>query len=346
MKLCFGTFAAVLKWGSTLTTKELVGKLAKIIDSRSRYIDNNSAIHKLMNCDIDFVDASYEKDRKMKADVVSSFEKDVILYLHADKLERIVLALCDIIHKDKAIDVNHKTPFKEFFGVDKRALLKQNEYILSDFLASALLFTIREVDNKLGENCIEMITEGYIEKINEYYQEEVKRNPLAQIIVFPSSQISNVFKQAIQDCRICNFIESDPTISLKESFLEGAERFVTIINNVVTQMDKKSELYQKVCDFTQVLDEYHSYLGLNMRPLQGVSDISIPINEDDIDTTLPVNKILSDAVRPIQPTYYVTDIFVPLYRDEDIKWEMAFYNSTVEYRRKIISLYQEICAGK
>jgi len=346
MRLCFGTFAAVLKWGSALTTKELVGKIAQIVDLRSRYIDDSPAIHKLMNCDIDFVDASYEKDRKTKADVISGFEKDVISYLHADKLERIVLALCDIIHKDKTIDVNHKTPFRGIFGVDKQALLKQNEYILSDFLASALLFIVREVDNKLGKDCVEMITEDYIEKVNERYQEEVGKNPLARIIVFSSSQILNVFEQAIQECRIYKFIENDPTILLKESLLEESKRFVTIITNVVTQLSGKSELHQKVCSFTQILDEYHSYLGLNMRPLQGVNDISIPINEDDIDTTLPVNKILSDAVRPIQPTYYVTDIFVPLHRDENVKWEMEFHNSTVEYRRKIICLYQEICASE
>lgn len=346
MRLCFGTFGTVLKWCSALTEKELVGKLARIVDSRSRYIDDGPSIHRLMKCKMDFVDASYEKDRKTKADVIRGFEEDVIPYLHADKLEGIVLTLCDIIHKDKAIDVNHKTPFREMFGVDKQALLKQNEYILSDFLTSALLFTVREVDNKLGRDCVEMVAQDYIEKVNECYQEEVGKNPLARIIVFPSSQILNVFEQAIQECRIYEFIENDPTISLKESLMEESERFVTIINNVVTQLDGKSELHQKVCNFTQILDEYHSYLGLNMRPLQGVNDISIPINEDDIDPTLPVNKLLSDVVRPIQPTYYVKDIFVPLHRDENIKWEMAFHNSTVEYRRKIICLYQEICDGE
>ena len=346
MRLCFGTFATILKWGSTLTEKELVGKLAQIVDSQSRYINDGPSIHRLMKCKMDFVDASYEKDRKTKKDVISGFEKDVIPYLHADKLERIVLALCDIIHKDKTIDVNHKTPFRGIFGVDKQALLKQNEYVLSDFLASALLFIVREVDNKLGKDCVEMITEDYIEKVNERYQEEVGKNSLARIIVFSSSQIRNVFERAIEECHIGNFIENDPTISLKESILEEAGRFVTTINNVVTQIDEKSELYQKVCDFTQMLDDYHSYLSLNMRPLQRVNDISIPINEDNIDTTLSVNKILSDAVRPIQPTYYVTDIFVPLHRDEDIKWEMAFHNSTVEYRQKIICLYQEICASE
>ncbi len=346
MRLCFGTFAAVLKWGAVLNQKELVGKLAQIVDSQSRYIDNGPDVHKLMNCNIKFVIASYEKDKKTKADVISGFEKDVIPYLRADKWVRIVLVLCDIIYKDKAIDVNHKIPFKEMFGIDKQALLKQNEYILSDFLASVLLFTVREVDNKLGKNCVGMITEDYIEKVNERYQEEVEKNPLARIIVFPLAQMLNIFERAIQECHIYEFIENDPTISLKEGLLEEAECFVKIINNVVTQINGKSELYQKVFDFAQTLDDYHNYLSLNMRPLQRVNDISISINEDDIDTTLPVNKILSDAVRAIQPTYYVADIFVPLHRDEDIKWEMDFYNSTIEYRRKIISLYQEICAGK
>lgn len=346
MRFCFGTFATVLKWGSALTEKELVGKLARIVDSRSRYIDNGPAIHRLMNCDIDFVDASYEKDRKTKADVIRDFENEVMPNLHADKLEGIVLALCDIIHKDKAIDVNHKTTFRKIFGVDKQVLLKQNEYILSDFLTSVLLFTVREVKNRLGKDCVEMITQDYIEKVSERYQDEVGKNPIARIIVFPTSQILHVFEQAIQECRIYEFIENDPTISLKESLLEEAERFVTSITKVATQLDDKSELFQKVCNFTRMLDEYHNYLGINMRPLQGINDISIPINEDDIDTTLPVNKNLSDAVRPIQPTYYVTDTFVPLHRDENVKWAMSFHNSTVEYRRKISCLYQEIRGGE
>jgi hypothetical protein len=76
------------------------------------------------------------------------------------------------------------------------------------------------------------------------------------------------------------------------------------------------------------------------------NDTSIPINEDNIDSALPVNKLLSDVVLPIQPTYYVKDIFVPLHRDENVKWAMAFQHSTVEYRRKIICLYQEICDGE
>lgn len=344
MRLCFGTFGTVLKCCSALTEKELVGKLVRIVDPLSRYIDNGPAIHRLMNCDIDFVVSSYyEQDKATKANVIKGFENEVLPYLHADKLERIVLALCDIIHKDKAIDINHKTPFRNFFSVDKQALLKQHEYILSDFLASALLFTVREVKNKVGKSCVKIITPDYIDKVNERYQDEVGKNPIARIIVFPSSQILNVFKQAIRECRIDEFIENDPTVSLKESFLEESERFVKILTNVVTQLDGKSELHQKICNFTQILNEYLSYLGLNMRPLQGVKDTSIPINEDDIDITLPVNKILSDVIRPIQPTYYVKDIFVPLHRDENVKWAMAFHNSTIEYRRKIICSYQEIC---
>lgn len=75
--------------------------------------------------------------------------------------------------------------------------------------------------------------------------------------------------------------------------LEETERFVKVITNVTTKLDGKSELHQKVCNFIRILDEYHSYLGLNMRPLQWFNDTSIAINQDDIDTTLQVDNLLS-----------------------------------------------------
>lgn len=128
MRFCFGTFGAVLNWGSVLTQKELVGNLAGIIDPQSRYIDDGPTVHKLMKCNIEFVDASYDKDKKTKEDVINGFEKKVIPYLHMDKLEGIVLALCDIIYRDKAIDISHKIAFKKIFGSDKQTLLEQNEY--------------------------------------------------------------------------------------------------------------------------------------------------------------------------------------------------------------------------
>lgn len=70
---------------------------------------------------------------------------------------------------------------------------------------------------------------------------------------------------------------------------------------------KTGRMLKMIQQFVQTLDDYTGYLGCNMRPI--------------------VEK---------------PDIFVPLYRDENVKWAVEHKKNTEAYRQKFGFIYQEI----
>lgn len=359
MRLCFGTFATVLNCcRQNVQQATLVARIAKVVDPCSRYIGENRykiieqeqdqnqkldqnqeldqnqkldqdptkekiegdkpATNKLLHCKINFVFDNEEFANNLTLDeTIKRFETEVAPFIDEDKKAKVILVLLDIIQKDKCIDFDKKENFKKFLGVDKQHLLQQSEFVFSDFLGRILLYSLLgNVDNTVGRSCVNSITNNYIDAFVEPYAYEYQWDTTSQTLVLSFVTIFNIFNQAILDYQIDTFVECvDPTNMMEFEWLNKCKNFLKHTESSIwvpfgpSTVEKKGLVLQKVQQFAQTLVAYTEYLPLNMRPLD-------------------VNSV---------------DRFVPLYRDENVKWALSFEKNTQNYRQHLISIYQEIC---
>lgn len=236
MRLCFGTFARVLKISKldVVTDPRLVGTMTRTIDPNCEYIksENATSVHRLLNCTGNLSTGNIAESgtgvirrpgksissvlllapRADRNVLCQKFAEDVIGLLDENKKLNVVLALLDIIQKDVVIDddgpTGKKISFEKYVGTTKNALLSQSEYVLSDFLASIFLYTVAAgVVNTVGKEYIADLTFEYLEGL------ENTRN----IKVIDSVNTSDT--SAIRD-------------NLPASFTFQADAFLTYLSNV------------------------------------------------------------------------------------------------------------------
>lgn len=329
MRLCFGTFVTVLNHcRQNVLQAEFIARIARIVDpynscivnkfEQAKIVADGPATTNLIKCKKPFAFSDREDASEPKLDVViKSFKTEVAPFIDEDKKAKVILVLLDIIQKDKCIDFDKKENFKKYFGVYKQHLLQQSEFVFSDFLGRILLYSTRgNVDNTVGQSCVNSITSDYIDAIAEPYAYEYQWDTTLQTLALSFVTIFNIFNQAILDYQIDTFVECiDPTNMMESEWLEKCENFLKHTESNIwipfgpSTVEKKGLVLQKVQQFAQTLVEYTGYLPLNMRPLD-------------------VNSV---------------DRFVPLFRDENVKWALGFEKDTRNYRQQLISIYQEIC---
>lgn len=188
-RLCFGTFTKVLSLCKTENAYnyQIVGEMTKAVDSNCQYMNKNNrpAVTKLIKCErnlskgnitdsgsgtikkpgesiSDVINAS---QRANKEEVVEKFRSNVIPLLDEDKKEQIILALLDIIEKDKVLDGDKKLNFEKYMGETKNVLLLQNEFALDEFLTGIFLYTAAGVKNTVGMQSVKLINESYINSL-------------------------------------------------------------------------------------------------------------------------------------------------------------------------------------
>ena len=198
-KLCFGTFATVLKLCSyDLSDAELVGAIVGTIDPNNRYGEEAPASLRLLNCEIDFsrnirnsgTNAHTGKQKQaistirqlaqtIDENIVSqNFAANFIDRLNRDKRDVAIISLLYIIDADE--DMAKKPhSFKEYYGVEKSELFRQ-DIELSTFLANTLLYVVNETRNKDGAMCIKEITAEHINEVAEGITENRGWNPETQ----------------------------------------------------------------------------------------------------------------------------------------------------------------------
>lgn len=327
MRLCFGTFAMVLNCCSqNIQQAALIARLVRIVDPESRYLGENRykkdeeivgdgpAISKLLHCKIDFAFSDIKNISIMQDKVAEQIKSEVAPFI-IDKKAKVILALLDIIRQDECIDSEKEESFIKFFGLNRVCLLRQSKVIFSDFLAKVFLYTIRgDIDNRVGSACVKTITSDYIDDLSRPYIYDIQWNEALQELTLSFLDIFKIFNQAVHDYQIDGFIEKvDPTSIMNYEWIEVCDRFLKFTEEHIwipfTQdLEKMNcKMLKMVQEFAQTLDEYTKYLGINMRPIEE---------------------------KP--------DIFVPLYRDENVKWALEFEKHTRSYRQRIISIYQEI----
>lgn len=334
MRLCFGTFATVLNCcrSSNILQAPFITKLMLIVDPKKKYIGdtivkNNQGedeivgdgpiAHKLLHCKMNFVFSDREAAvLPTKDSVINNFATEISPYVDENKKAKIILTLLKIIQKDAYIDSEKRESFKKYLSIDKSQLLLKSEFIFSDFLGKIFLYTVcSNINNKVGAKCVKEITNEYIESITQPYTNDYQWNSSTETLILTYVKMFEFLNKAMHERRIFIFIEKiDPTIQMDIRWIDVCDDFLRYINdNILSQfisnsVESSGNMFQKILKLAQILDEYTTYLGYNMRP--------------------------------ISPN---RDIMVPIYRDENMQWYRPFIEKTNEYRQKFCTIYQEIC---
>lgn len=163
-KLCFGSFAAVLKHCllmSVTQTQLCRSLLLSVASSGYDSTIDNSLVSNLVRCE-----RNVSKDvttPALTADPVKvwqHFQANVIPLIDGSKRELIILSIKDILAEDTTIDI--KTDLGKVCRATKEELLAQTEIDFSRFLTDIFLYTIMTVRNTDGKNTIGEITSEYV----------------------------------------------------------------------------------------------------------------------------------------------------------------------------------------
>jgi hypothetical protein len=184
-KLCFGTFAQVLRLckRANLTDYELVGTMTQTIDPECQYANsaNGTQVSRLLSCTGNLSDGkkrggsgAHQKPGDSisrvvlnapyadRNDIIRKFAENVVPLIDEDKKTLAVLALLDIIQDDADLDGDKQKSFEKYARATKKALLSQGEFALADLLAGLFLYAVSEVKNTSGRDCIQDITAEYV----------------------------------------------------------------------------------------------------------------------------------------------------------------------------------------
>ncbi len=179
-KLCFSTFATVLKLckPKRVSQKKLCGTMLQSIVPTYDIREDDGAVSDLIRGIKNLSPIITENASKVEPKLISNyFKTHLIDMIDHNKKGIIVLALKDIITSDNSINPN--TVIENVNNITKSQLMNQNTFVLEDFLAGILLYTLLYVENRNTNDAVKEITKEYIESfedkkldvdfINEYH---------------------------------------------------------------------------------------------------------------------------------------------------------------------------------
>lgn len=163
-KLCFGTFATILKkcMAKRVTQKRLCGTMLLSIAPTYDISGEDGTVSDIMlgkkNLSPIVTDAAPNVDPQVISDY---FKQNVLHMLDSNKRSLIVLALKDIIASDNTIEPD--TTVEKVNDMTKETIVRRNAFVLADFLAGIFLYTVLNVENRSCENSVNEITDEYIQ---------------------------------------------------------------------------------------------------------------------------------------------------------------------------------------
>lgn len=194
MRLCFGTFAKVLKLCKlpSVTDVQLVGTLTRTIDPTCEYRDSDgTAVSRLLSCTQNLSNGQTRRigqrartdhsafesgwgtnrlsnvmlagQKANRNDVLQKIAADVLPLIDEDKKALAALAIIDIIRQDTIIDGEKRLNFEKYLDTTKKALLSQGKYILSELFTGVLLYTVVSVPNTEGKDCVARVDKSYVD---------------------------------------------------------------------------------------------------------------------------------------------------------------------------------------
>lgn len=166
-KLCFASFATVLircKVKST-TQKQLCGtvllSIAPTYDIREEDGTTSDLILGRKNLSVTVTSVAL---KTVPDDISKYFKQYLLPLLDNNKRQQIVLALKDIIASDDSI--KSETIIDSKNNMTKKDINNRTAFVLADFLAGILLYTLINVNNRNCNKYIKEITEEYLQSFD------------------------------------------------------------------------------------------------------------------------------------------------------------------------------------
>lgn len=167
-KLCFGTFATILKRckAKRISQKQLCGTMLLSIAPTYDITGEDGTVSDLIlgkkNLSPIVTDTAPGADPHAISDYL---KQNILQMLDSNKRNLIVLALKDIIASDDSIKPD--TVVELVNSMTKEDIIKRNAFVLEDFLAGILLYTVLNVENRNCESSVREITNEYIQSFED-----------------------------------------------------------------------------------------------------------------------------------------------------------------------------------
>lgn len=167
-KLCFGTFATILKkcMAKRTTQKRLCGAMLLSIAPTYDISGEDGTVSDLIlgKKNLSPIVTSAATDADPTA-ISNYFKQNILKMLDSNKRSLIVLALKDIIASDDSIEPD--TVLEIVNDMTKEDIINRNALVLEDFLAGVLLYTVLYVNNRNCECSVSEVTDDYIKSFED-----------------------------------------------------------------------------------------------------------------------------------------------------------------------------------
>ena len=167
-KLCFGTFATILKICSAkrISQKLLCGtmllSIAPTYDIRGEDGTVSDLILGKKNLSPNITDKAPTVDPRA---VSNYFKQHILNMLDSNKRSLIILALKDIIASDNTIEPD--TIVEIVNGMTKKSIVRRDAFVFEDFIAGVFLYTVLNVENRNCEESVKVTTTEYIQSFED-----------------------------------------------------------------------------------------------------------------------------------------------------------------------------------
>lgn len=167
-KLCFGTFATILKICSAkrISQKLLCGtmllSIAPTYDIRGEDGTVSDLILGKKNLSPNITDKAPTVDPRA---VSNYFKQHILNMLDSNKRSLIILALKDIIASDNTIEPD--TIVEIVNGMTKKSIVRRDAFVFEDFIAGVFLYTVLNVENRNCEDSVKETTTEYIQSFED-----------------------------------------------------------------------------------------------------------------------------------------------------------------------------------
>lgn len=268
VRLCFGTFASILNSfrKSYKSQVKFISDLIGLVDEDSVYIENGPSITKLLKYKINFV-LSKKASKPSYGKLAKNIDDNIAPDIEDDDKKLIILALLDIIRNDESLERENKERFEFYFGSYKKELIeKRSKFQFSDFVGTALLYTIDEnVKNIYDNDTAPVIDKEYINDVTSPYLNDIEWDVDNQVLTLTYIDYYNKFKQLIEKHKIEVFILLQrPINGLRGSVFKNYKLFRQEFSPENFKYDESSEMGKKIALYLRRLDDYIAFLTSHM----------------------------------------------------------------------------------
>ena len=168
IKLCFGSFATVLKLCklNSVTQTHLISAILMSVNDQYDISTEADTVSKLIQCKRNLSDnvtiPALTVDSK---NLLNYFKKNIASLIDPNKRKLVTLSLVDIIAEDGTID--DATIVDKIGNLSKNIITSTTDFAFAEFLAGIFIYTATTVANTDGKESIGEITDEYIDSFEE-----------------------------------------------------------------------------------------------------------------------------------------------------------------------------------